>query len=638
MKQQANRLKSSRRATNHLRHRTLSRTQVLGTGAAILLSAVSLPVSPAFGGAILYWDGDGLDTVGGGPGTWGTDPTLLRWSTTENGSTYQAWVNETNDDAVFSIGSGTVTPGSPITVNSITFRGGSYTLGAAATPFNLNTGDPTGTLTLNAETGIIVVNAIYHPAITTIVKNGSALLSSGLSQPATGGFAGKWIVNGGILSLPGDLRLGSTPTALVPDQVTLNGGFLRSSTASGPTFNANRGIILGPLGGGFDGSAAASITWSGPITGNSGGSLTKRGATTNWVLTSNTSDYDGPTLIESGKLTAGAANALGSIVSGTEVKGTAELVFSGPTSIFTTNEPLTIAGNGSVLDRGAVVVEAGADITLGGTVTLSEDSALFVAGDSKVVFSNANSFTTFTDRNLTLQGGAVTTGGGGTISGSISLGTGGLIKEQAGTWTLAGANLYSGFTNVNAGTLLVSGSITGTTQVDVTGTLGGSGTITPAAGGNVRLVGGGKLAPGMSAGTLSLVLSNGGQLDINSGVFEPNSRALLFELAAPLASDKVVLTGGALSIGAGVLEFDDFSFSTLPGFDPNADYVLFDGTEPINGTFGANLSGTVAGFMAQIFLADGGRDLVLHVVPEPGAATAFLVGAATLLGLRRRRN
>jgi hypothetical protein len=142
----------------------------------------------------------------------------------------------------------------------------------------------------------------------------------------------------------------------------------------------------------------------------------------------------------------------------------------------------------------------------------------------------------------------------------------------------------------------------------------------------------------MSAGTLSLVLSNGGQLDINSGVFEPNSRALLFELAAPLASDKVVLTGGALSIGAGVLEFDDFSFSTLPGFDPNADYVLFDGTEPINGTFGANLSGTVAGFMAQIFLADGGRDLVLHVVPEPGAATAFLVGAATLLGLRRRRN
>jgi autotransporter-associated beta strand protein len=328
---------------------------------------------------------------------------------------------------------------------------------------------------------------------------------------------------------------------------------------------------------------------------------------------------------------------LGSIISGTEVKSTAELAFSGATSNFTTNEPLTLAGNGSALDRGAVVVEAGANITLGGPVTLAEDAAVSVAGDSTVHFSNPNAFATLVDRTLTLQGGAVTTGGGGTISGSISLGTGGLTKDGEGRWTLAGANLYSGFTSVNNGTLLVSGSITGTSQVDVIATLGGTGTITPAVGGNVALIGGGKLSPGIGgAGTLSLILGGGGQLDINSGVSLANSLALLFDLSLPSTSDKIVTTGGALSIGTGVLEFDDFSFTTLPNFAP-ADFVLFDGSVPINGTLGANLSGSVGGFMAQILLADGGRDIVLHVVPEPGAAAALLTGTATLLGLRRRR-
>jgi autotransporter-associated beta strand protein len=328
---------------------------------------------------------------------------------------------------------------------------------------------------------------------------------------------------------------------------------------------------------------------------------------------------------------------LGSTVAGTEVSTSAELIFTGATSAFTTNEPIQISGNGSSVTRGAIVVENGANVTLGGTITLAADATVTVAGDSSVTYSNPISFTTILDRNLTLQGATLSSGNGGTIAGAINLGAGGLTKEEGGKWTLGGANAYSGFTAVNAGTLVVSGSLSGTTQVDVTGTLGGNGTITPALGGSVSIIGGGKLAPCVTAGTLSIMLSGGGKLDIGSGVFGSNSQSLLFELGAPSASDKVALSGGALSIGSGVLEFNDFVFSTLAGFEPAADYVLFDGSVPIVGTLGAGLTGTVAGFTAEIQLADSGKDIILHVIPEPGSAGALLAGITTLLGLRRRR-
>ena len=92
-----------------------------------------------------------------------------------------------------------------------------------------------------------------------------------------------------------------------------------------------------------------------------------------------------------------------------------------------------------------------------------------------------------------------------------------------------------------------------------------------------------------------------------------------------------------MNIGLGVLEFDDFTFTPLAGFVPESDYVLFDGSLPLVGTLGTNLTGTVNGFLAQLQLGDSGRDIVLHVIPEPSAALAILGGMVTLIGLRRRK-
>jgi autotransporter-associated beta strand protein len=593
--------------------------------AAVWISALCLSVSPAFS-AIVYWDGDGVDIVGGGPGTW--DTTSPRWSTTPDGSTYQVWNNANNDDAVFT-GPGTattVTIGTAITVSSITLAVGNYTLSGAAQTLSSNS----GTLTIDAQAGVSIVNALYSSSLTTIVKNGTGLLSSGTPQTT---FAGKWVVNAGILSLPNDNRSGAVPTTLVPDNFTLDNGFLRSSTAN-VNFNANRGITLGQNGGGFD-ATNTSITWNGPITGILGGALTKR-SSFNLILTNNTNNYDGPTLVNAGRLTVGAPNALGTTAGDTQVQTNATLIFDGATSNFTINEPIQIAGVGAGTDGGAISVRNGANVTLGGPITLSSDASVTVDGTSTATYSNANSFTSSADQTLTLNGDALTTGSGGTITGAISLGNGGLIKAQGGKWTLAGTSTYFGLTNVSGGTLIVSGSINGTSQVDVAGTLGGGGSIILGNGGSVSLADGGKLSPGNGTGTLSVTLSGGGAFDIASGVFGANSQALIFELGAPGASDKVALTAGSLSIGTGVLEFDDFALTAVAGFLPVADYTLFDGNLPILGTLGVNRTGLINGFLAELRLADSDRDIVLHVIPEPASGLVLAAGAMGLVGLRRR--
>ena len=83
------------------------------------------------------------------------------------------------------------------------------------------------------------------------------------------------------------------------------------------------------------------------------------------------------------------------------------------------------------------------------------------------------------------------------------------------------------------------------------GTLTTDGDLIVASAGSVNVPAGGKLPPDIDAGTFTATFSNGGQLDLSVGVTAANSQALLFDLAALAASDKVTLTGGALDIGSG---------------------------------------------------------------------------------------
>jgi autotransporter-associated beta strand protein len=473
---------------------------------------------------------------------------------------------------------------------------------------------------------------------------------------------------------------------------TVNGGTLETTNTgnAGSFIDIDATITLGPGGGTFVYNVAAptlniiqtTTIISGP------GSFTKEGQGV--IALASPSTYTGATIINNGELRV--RQTVGTDGNRLPITTPVTVTSPGILNLNSVNQQIgSLTGNGAVgLGNATLTVGDATDTTFSGEIAnvrtagggvTTGNGKLTKVGTGTLTLSGLNSYTgTFTlmsgtvtvtptgmladsicdvvvnggtlnlnnpvqtIENLSGAGGIINLGAGhtftvnsvanSTFSGVIA-GPGAFTKSSTFTQTLAGASTYTGATTISAGTLEVSGSITGTSKVDVAGTIAGSGTIAPAISGNVNIMAGGKLSPGGGLGTLTVAL-NGGAMDISPAITLANSLALIFDLDLPASSDKLRITGGALNIGTGVLEFDDFMFSTLAGFVPEADYVLFDGSLPLLGTLGANRFGLVNGFSAELLLADGGNDIVLHVIPEPSAALALLAGSLSLVGLRRR--
>lgn len=257
-------------------------------------------------------------------------------------------------------------------------------------------------------------------------------------------------------------------------------------------------------------------------------------------------------------------------------------------------------------------------------------TANFLASGSKLILGSQYANATVDFQNgLNLNAGAQTVevqsqntaGVGGKISGVIT-GGGSFSKTGQGILTLAAANTYTAQTLVKAGTLQVTGSINGSSAVNVD------------SGAELKLSGAGSII----AGTLSLADSSKLSLEVGT-----------------LTSSTISLTGNAtlsgnitlsLTLTADPLDGTLFTLidgsSALAGYDTGARFI-------VNGSALANGStfNVTSGSFSQSFTinyqggADGNDVTLTAVVPEPEAWMTLCASFGLSLGisrLRRRRS
>jgi len=291
------------------------------------------------------------------------------------------------------------------------------------------------------------------------------------------------------------------------------------------------------------------------------------------------------------------------------------------------------------------------------------------SGTGLLKFNNNLTATGSGDKSFVLSGSTAGTGeiGGAIVNGAT--GSTGLKKEGSGTWTLSGANSYSGATTVSAGTLnvatagnissssattinggnLVVNGTAGAVAVNSGGNLLGSGTV-----GAVTLASGSFLKPGNSPGNLTAASSvwNAG------ATYEWQITSLTG--TAGTAWDLFTVAGGldlsALSSSATFnLSLD--SSGVLAGFDSASDYAwTFAKAVSITGLFstdaGTDIStlfnisatnfnggtGPTNGFKVVVGETTGGyTNLNLMAVPEPSASSLMGIGLGALMILRTFR-
>ena len=218
------------------------------------------------------------------------------------------------------------------------------------------------------------------------------------------------------------------------------------------------------------------------------------------------------------------------------------------------------------------------------------------------------------------------------VPGAIG-GAGPIEQNGTGTTTLGGISGTTAAIAVNAGTLAVNGSISGsTTTVNVNGTVSGTGTL------GTLIINGGTLAPGASPGLL-----NSGNVTFNGGTFSVEINGT----TVGSLYDQLNVTGSvtlqsntALVINFGYAHAfgDSFSIINNDALDAIVGGGLFTylGTPLADGDIFIDFGDSTA-LMIDYTGGTDNNDVVLSVVPEPGAVTMLLGGIGLLLGGQRFR-
>ncbi len=273
---------------------------------------------------------------------------------------------------------------------------------------------------------------------TGLTTAGTGILQAGNALAFGTVAGGVSITSGAVVDLNGQ--------AIGAEAFTLNGTGISSGGAlinSSATAASLSGTINLAGNSSIGGTGAGVMTLSGIISGT--GTLTKVGTGTTTLSGANS--YATATTISAGVLRITNNTGLGTVAAGTTQSGTSALEIDGTAGAVTVGaEALGISGGG-ITNLGALRNIAGANV-YGGTVTMGAQSR--INSDAGTLTLN-NATASVTGAFTLVVGGA----GNVTISTPMTNGTGGVLKDGAGTLTLSGVNTFTGTTTINAGTLIL---------------------------------------------------------------------------------------------------------------------------------------------------------------------------------------
>jgi fibronectin-binding autotransporter adhesin len=536
-----------------------------------------------------------------------------------------------------------ITGAGPLTISGVianangTGAAGGLTYAGSNTLVLSNANTFGGALTVNGFGGagavrIDHVNAVQFATVSSSLPNG-VTFGPGLASALFGGLAGAGnlsLINSDLAAvnlLVGNNNAATTYAGVLNGTGSLTKVGTQTTTFSvgGQLYSGATNVSGGTLQTNASGNTQTNLFGTGAIGVSSGGRVrfnSSSGATFNNALDVGTG---GGTLSFRGN----------SSLNPTAVTGTGALTLELDNNVTLT--PSTLGGFAGTIN--VMTFGAGGTFRLGGTFdNLSLGSAKLNLGAGISLTRNAGTSGTVTTNIGTLSG-AVGSSLGASLSGSgtfiFSIGGRGedaafagmivdgstktaLTKVGAGVETLSGLNVYSGPTRVDGGTLLVSGSINGTSSIAVNGArveLGASNSLSD-------------FAPlSLTSATLATAgfSDSVGQLTLATATLDLGTGASVLQFSSSSAQTWTGIlsitnwSGSPTGGGTDQVYFGSFSSGLTPAQVAEVRFVDPAGFDP--GTYAAQILPTGE----------------ITAVPEPGAALSLLGGFGCLVGLGRFR-
>jgi autotransporter-associated beta strand protein len=504
-----------------------------------------------------------------------------------------ATLNLTNASLNFDFGTVAGAPGVGLIVPTVNLTGSND---VNITGLNL----PLGNITLMTYTtktggGNFYLGSLPAGTAATLTDTGSNLVLNVTSWPQVltwhGAASGSWNTNGTSLDWDAGTsayhEYGTTSDSVVFDDSAADFSVTLSSAVSPASATIN--------------NDTNAYTFSPP--GKISGATTFVKTGTNTVTLNTTNNFTGNTTISDGKVVLGATGYFYYQIAGTKLT-------------VQNNGILSLTGNLNY-DRGAfgrlaaqatgLVLDNGTLQHTGNSNPKTADGAgrLFTIGAGGATLDSATNGQTFSIGYRYDYGTALTSSSGGSLeltgvgNGDLNYilpGSGGLVKNGAGNWSLTATNTYTGATTIDGGTLTVVGRIgNSAVTVNTGGTLAGNGSL----GGAVTVAGGGKFSSG-NATIGQLTISNSLTLQAGSTTF--------MEVNKTSGTNDVVGVTGAANYG-GTLSVTNLSGTLAAGNR----FKIFNAASS-SGDFAA-VTGSPGASLGWKFFPTSGELLVSSITP-----------------------